>query len=512
MKPNYQNLKHLLVLCMLIVVGSCSKGETTLSDGKALLSFVFNSADNAVLNEAVTGTISASEKTITVNVPYGTDISALTPTISVSELATINLTGVQDFSSPVIYTVTAEDGSTEQYTCNVIVGENTPPNAFNLLTPAADVTNVGRQLDFTWEATTDPNGEAITYTFYLDTNEEATQWRLAGLISPTALIRGELLQENQTYYWRVEAIDEGGAITSSAIRSFTTRSIDFSSTAVVTNAEFSKRDLHTSVFFNGKLWVIGGRSGSGIFENDVWSSSDGATWTEVTDNAAFSGRYGHTSVVYDDKLWVIGGFDGTRKKDVWSSPDGITWTEETADAGFSQRYLHTSVAHSDKIWVIGGHDGDFKNDVWYSEDGVNWTEANSNPPFTERSRHTTVVFNNKIWIIGGRSGNSTYENDVWSSYNGITWTEETADAGFPGRYLHSTVVYSNKLWVIGGDNGSYMSDIWSSSDGVTWTEVPSDDADFLERSHHTSVSHNDKLWVIGGIDNNDRKNDVWAFD
>jgi len=57
-------------------------------------------------------------------VPYGNSVTELSPTIEVSPLATVFPdTGVaQDFSSPVSYTVTAEDGSQKVYSVTVYLG------------------------------------------------------------------------------------------------------------------------------------------------------------------------------------------------------------------------------------------------------------------------------------------------------------------------------------------------------------------------------------------------------
>ena len=124
---------------------------------------------------------------------------------------------------------------------------------------------------------------------------------------------------------------------------------------------FSARENHQSVVFNGKLWVIGGYTGgfNGKRLNDVWSSSDGITWYQETASAEFSARDGHQAVVFNGKLWVIGGLEDNGKKlnDVWSSSDGITWAQETASAEFSARGDHQSVVFNEKLWVIGGFDG-----------------------------------------------------------------------------------------------------------------------------------------------------------
>ncbi len=65
---------------------------------------------------SVAGTIDGSAHTVAVTVPFGTDVTALVPTITLSAGATVDpASGVaQDFTSPVTYTVTAEDGTTTQ--------------------------------------------------------------------------------------------------------------------------------------------------------------------------------------------------------------------------------------------------------------------------------------------------------------------------------------------------------------------------------------------------------------
>lgn len=87
-----------------------------LSSAKAITAFSFSA-----LSPVVNGTINEAAKTIAVTVPAGTNRTALVPTITISEKATIDpVSGLaKDFTSPVVYTVTAEDGSTVTYTVTV---------------------------------------------------------------------------------------------------------------------------------------------------------------------------------------------------------------------------------------------------------------------------------------------------------------------------------------------------------------------------------------------------------
>lgn len=142
-------------------------------------------------------------------------------------------------------------------------------------------------------------------------------------------------------------------------------------------APWEKRSSFASVVFDNKMWVIGGYEASvngGLINStlfsDVWYSSDGISWTLATDTASWGKRLDHTSVVFDNKMWVIGGRVDTtgRTNDVWSSTDGVAWIEETSFAEWSKRSSHTSVVFNNKMWVLGGNTiGKFYNDVWYSQ-------------------------------------------------------------------------------------------------------------------------------------------------
>lgn len=71
--------------------------------------------------QSSTATIDATAGTVAIQVVNGTSLTALVPTITLSSGATVNpASGVaQDFTSPVVYTVTASDASTKTWTVTV---------------------------------------------------------------------------------------------------------------------------------------------------------------------------------------------------------------------------------------------------------------------------------------------------------------------------------------------------------------------------------------------------------
>ena len=121
---NANNVLMLILISVLSIV-SCSKDdgqktapEPEVSSAKQLTSFTFLLTNNAIDNNVV-GVIDEENKTITATMPAGTDITGLLPEINISEAASINPNTVQNFSNPIPYTVTAEDGSTSIYTVTI---------------------------------------------------------------------------------------------------------------------------------------------------------------------------------------------------------------------------------------------------------------------------------------------------------------------------------------------------------------------------------------------------------
>ncbi|UXP33094.1 polysaccharide lyase family 7 protein [Reichenbachiella agarivorans] len=113
------------IICILfLVLTGCKEdeGETQelLSDAKQIETFVFDEFD-----PIITGTITA-DHTIEITVPYGTDLTSIVPSINISNLATVSPeSGVsQDFTNPVSYTVTAEDGTTQIYVVTAVISLN----------------------------------------------------------------------------------------------------------------------------------------------------------------------------------------------------------------------------------------------------------------------------------------------------------------------------------------------------------------------------------------------------
>lgn len=101
-------------LTLLIAFSACSKKDDTTpqSDSKEITLFTIDTAK---------GVIDPATHTITVNMPASTDVTKLSPAITVADKATVSpASGTpQDFTHPVTYTVKAQNGTTQTYTVTV---------------------------------------------------------------------------------------------------------------------------------------------------------------------------------------------------------------------------------------------------------------------------------------------------------------------------------------------------------------------------------------------------------
>jgi hypothetical protein len=120
MKQNFLKLTCILGI-LLLAVGGCTKDDTkpdpvtkVVSPGKQITYF-------KIVTPAITGVIDTVNKAILVTVPTGTNVTSLSTDISLAAGHSINPKSgaAQNFSAPVIYTVTRPDKTTTQWTVAV---------------------------------------------------------------------------------------------------------------------------------------------------------------------------------------------------------------------------------------------------------------------------------------------------------------------------------------------------------------------------------------------------------
>lgn len=103
--------------------------------------------------------------------------------------------------------------------------QNRAPNAFSLQS-VSNSTATSLNPTLNWDAATDPDGDNVKYTVYLDTLESPEKI-VASNISETSFTVTDTLIDNTPYYWKVMASDgNGGTTFSSSILNLKTISIN----------------------------------------------------------------------------------------------------------------------------------------------------------------------------------------------------------------------------------------------------------------------------------------------
>ncbi len=83
--------------------------------------------------------------------------------------------------------------------------ENKAPGKVEILTyPTNNLLCIDNTLDFQWGASTDPNGDAVTYTLEIATKSDFSD---AETHSSTVTTKTVTLEKGKAYYWRVQAKD-----------------------------------------------------------------------------------------------------------------------------------------------------------------------------------------------------------------------------------------------------------------------------------------------------------------
>jgi len=215
-----------LAVALLMVIVGCSKSSDPipilLSSAKAIKAFSLNGPAAMINGESnmisvpggVVGRINETAKTITVTMPYGTNVTALVATfsttgVSVKVGATVQISGTtpNDFTSPVTYTVTAADATTQDYTVTVTVssGDYTSPNIGTLkYVPAGSFQRDG----------TPANISTVTTAFRMSQHEitQAQYVAVTTAANPSYFTGATLPVEQVTWFDAVEFCNDLSAL------------------------------------------------------------------------------------------------------------------------------------------------------------------------------------------------------------------------------------------------------------------------------------------------------------
>ena len=231
---------------------------------------------------------------------------------------------------------------------------------------------------------------------------------------------------------------------------------------------------HSAVVYNEKMYIFGGNDGdpNDTYDNDnLWEydfKSD--SWARKSEGA--TPRDTHSTVVYDGKMYIYGGWDDDldRVNDLWEYNFATnSWSQKTS--GATARNQHSAVVYDGKMYIFGGTGvtGYSLNDLWeYNIESDTWARKSDAP--VARENHSALVHNNKMYVTAGNVESESSDEIVVSNFlleynfTNDTWSQKGA---IPFVSIDQPAVYLNgMIYIFGGiiielnEPVTFLNDVW----------------------------------------------------
>ena len=185
-------------------------------------------------------------------------------------------------------------------------------------------------------------------------------------------------------------------------------------------------------FYDRGFYIFGGKTGQPkqMISNSLLFVSRIGKVKKI--GSVNSGRYGHTLTTYDGKLYIIGGRsqDLMFKRILCFDIEKKAWIQASTndETKFGTRYGHSTVVYNNKLFIFGGKNSAnqlLNNIIVYDPKGDSFTipETQNAPP--PRMYHAACVLGNRMFIYGGKSGKGILD-DLWElNLDTLKWMKKT---------------------------------------------------------------------------------------
>jgi len=257
------------------------------------------------------------------------------------------------------------------------------------------------------------------------------------------------------------------------------------------------RDNASTVILDGIIYMMGGRSGATVYNDNFAYDLAKDLWTRKSPLPAY--LFGHATVAVGSYIYVLGGMvtDASCSSAIYRY-DTITdtWIGLGSHASLGRGY-HSCVYSvlAGKIYIHGGYDGS----VYLS---TTWSYTLNNDTYTElamgnlaRGTTSCVLISNKIYVGLGWNGVQLSDMYVYDIDTNI-WTELTV---CPTARYHTQLVSSDtSVYLVGGMSTAGTDDTFVyryNTVANTWTKLDELSTKIVK---HGCVVYNNSIYTLFG--------------
>ncbi|MEX0324202.1 MAG: PKD domain-containing protein [Puniceicoccaceae bacterium] len=220
--------------------------------------------------------------------------------------------------------------------------------------------------------------------------------------------------------------------------------------------------------------------GQGGWEQTIYTSSNGTSWTERYDSDSGSGsNFRLRDIAYGNGIYIAVGDDGT----IIRSTNSTSWSPATS--GTTEDL--DSVAYGDGVFVIASSaSGGGPAIVLTSADGLTWTDYSSGVDLSTWKGFYDIEYCNDRFLASGWYARIMYSHDQGQTFTTFMTGDRPEIAGF---------AYGNGIYFAAGinnDNGG--ADVnYVSLDGTRWTELTTSSQD----NRNAAAFFIDSFYTVG---------------
>lgn len=280
------------------------------------------------------------------------------------------------------------------------------------------------------------------------------------------------------------------------------------------------RNGHAAFWYNGKMLVFGGLSGS-TYYNDVYLY-DPATdiWTSLGTPTTLAERIGPSILEINGVLIIWGGFRNSSAVfyDTGVRYNGTTWAATSSTLVPSGRYQHSTVTDGTRMFIWGGTQtgGTYTNTGGvYLPSTDTWITTSVSGVPAQRYGHTAVWTSAGMLVWGGFNGSSQGNGAILDPTN-TTWTT-ISNTGLtnPGRNAHTAIWTGTKMIIWGGKTTASASTTIATGAIYTlatdtWSDISNAGAP-AARNGHSAYWNGTEMFIWGGAYNGGYRNDMFAY-